>query len=348
MSIKQSIFGTHNNQDIYLYSIKNANGVEVKITNYGATITAIKVPNSNGEIENIACGFDTLEGYFSEEYKNNSPYFGGTVGRYCSQIKNASFELNGKVYQLENNCGDNNLHGGVVGFDKKVWNVLVIDTEQGKGVEMSLLSKDMEEGFPGNVNVKVTFLLNDENELSINYYAVPDADTPLSLTNHTYFNLSGFSEGVENHTATVHTNQRLALDTTGAATGEIVNVTGKEDDLRDGKHIGDVHDLMEDGFEHFYVFDNAKEIVKHTASVTFKESGRSLEVFTTEPCMLFYTGKYTSDALKRENGEQYGKYRGFCCETHRYPNGPNIKNSPKSITKAGEEFNSTTIFKFGW
>ncbi|WP_010133966.1 aldose epimerase family protein [Ochrovirga pacifica] len=345
MKVEQSNFGTFNNQEITLYTLSNSSGIEVKITNYGATITSLKVPNSKGDITNIACGFDTLEGYFSEEYKNNSPYFGCTVGRYCSQIKDAAFQLEGKKFQLAANCGDNNLHGGTVGFDKKVWSATAIEEKDAVGVTFSLESKDLEEGFPGNLTASVTFLLKETNELSIAYSATPDADTPLSMTNHTYFNLASFSETVENHNAKIFTDKRLVLDETGAATGEIVSVEGKADDLRNGKKIGEAHQEMGDGFEHFYIFDQVGEL-KQTASVSFGD--RSIDVFTTEPCMLLYTGKYTSDALARENGEQYGKYKGFCCETHRYPNGPNIVNSPKSITKAGEEFKSKTIFKFGW
>ena len=211
---------------------------------------------------------------------------------------------------------------------------------------MTLFSKDLEEGFPGNVDVLVIFNLTDNNELRIDYSAIPDADTPLSLTNHTYFNLSGFSETVENHIATVNTDKRLEMDETGAATGKIVNLEGQVDDLRTGKCLSDVHNAMGDGFEHFYIFDNPKEDLKHVASISSEIGGLTLDVLTTEPCMLLYTGKYTSDELARENGEQYGKYRGFCCETHRYQNGPNIPNSPKSITKAGETFKSTTVFKF--
>lgn len=342
MATSKSTFGNYQNQDIFLYTLSNDNGMEVKISNYGATITSLVVPKKNGELQNIACGFDALEGYFSETYKGNSPYFGSTVGRYCSQIKDSKFTLNGKTYQLADNCGDNNLHGGVVGFDKKVWSAEVIDKSS---IRMSLKSKDLEEGFPGNVDVSVVFSLNNNNELSIDYSATPDADTPLSLTNHTYFNLSGFSETVENHIAQVNTDKRLAMDNTGAATGEIVNLEGEVDDLRAGKRIGDVHDAMGDGFEHFYVFDNPNEALKHVASISSKEGGLTLDVSTTEPCMLLYTGKYTSDELTRGNGEQYGKYRGFCCETHRYQNGPNIPGSPKSITKAGDTFKSKTVFK---
>ncbi|GAA4236495.1 galactose mutarotase [Postechiella marina] len=339
-----SNFGNYQGEDVKEFSLKNENGVEVKITNYGATITSILVPNSNGDIENIACGFDTLNGYFGKEYVDNSPYFGGTIGRYCSQIKDSKFSLNGKEYNLSKNCGENNLHGGTVGFDKRIWQA----EASGSSVIMKLYSKDLEEGFPGNVEVTVTFTLTSNNELKIDYSAIPDQDTPLSLTNHTYFNLNAFSSTVESHNAKVNTAKRHVMDDTGAATGEIANITGEADDLTNGKIIGDVHEALGDGFEHFYVFDNADFKLQEVAQITSADSGRSLTVLSTEPCMLLYTGKYTSDAIKRENGEQYGKYRGFCCETHRYQNGPNIDNSPKSITKAGEEFKSTTIFKFGW
>ncbi|MGC6431662.1 MAG: aldose epimerase family protein [Jejuia sp.] len=344
MSISISDFGALAGESIKAYTLKNANGVEVTITNYGATVTKILVPDSQGNIENIACGFDTLEGYFGKDYLENAPYFGGTVGRYCSQIKDAKFSLNGKEYQLADNCGPNNLHGGKEGFDKKIWTAEVSTSS----IKMSLKSKALEEGFPGNVAVEVTFSLTDDNELNIDYIATPDADTPLSLTNHSYFNLNAFKSNVECHLAQVNANAKLECDDTGAATGKISNVEGAADDMRTAKRIGDAHEGMGDGFENFYILENEKGNFIESAKITCPDSGRSLTVSTTEPCMLLYTGKYTSDALKRENGEQYGKYRGFCCETHRYPNGPNIENSPKSITKAGETFKSKTQFKFSW
>ncbi|WP_282134251.1 aldose epimerase family protein [Seonamhaeicola maritimus] len=347
MSTTKSNFGNYNDIAVEQYTLSNDNGMEVKIMNYGATITSLKVPVKGGGIREVACGFDTFEGYFAEDYKNNAPYFGCTVGRYCSQIKDAKFTLNGKEYSLADNCGPNNLHGGAVGFDKKIWSSEEVKIDgAAAALKMSLTSESLEEGYPGNVEVSVTFSLNNNNELSIDYLATPDADTPLSLTNHTYFNLSGFSETVENHMAQVNTNTRLETDDTGAATGVILNLDGKADDLRTGKRIADVHGAMGDGFEHFYVFDNPNSELQQTAIVSNPSGDLSLEVFTTEPCMLLYTGKYTSDDLKREDGTQFGKYRGFCCETHRYPNGPNIENSPGSITKAGETFKTTTIFKF--
>ncbi|MDG1228287.1 MAG: galactose mutarotase, partial [Polaribacter sp.] len=184
MIINKTLFGSFKNQNIDLYTINNSNGMSVKITNYGATITEISVPNSTGELENIACGFDTLGGYFSKEYVDNSPYFGGTIGRYCSQIKDAKFSLNGKEYELSANCGNNNLHGGNVGFDKRIWNTEIIEGNE-SSIKMTLTSKHLEEGYPGNVAVSVLFTLTANNELKIDYSATPDQDTPLALTNHT-------------------------------------------------------------------------------------------------------------------------------------------------------------------
>lgn len=337
-------FGELKGSEVKLFTLSNSNGIKVKITNYGATITSITCPDKNGDVSEIVCGFDTFDSYFTDEYKANSPYFGGTVGRYCSQIKDAKFSLNGDIYNLAENCGENNLHGGVVGFDKRIWNAELLDN----AIKFSLYSKTMEEGYPGNVEVAVTYTLTDENQIKIDYVATPDDDTPLALTNHTYFNLNSFKSNVECHNVRLNASKKQVWDETGAATGEVVSVKGKADDLREGKKIGDVHMAMGDGFEHFYLFDDQSFSLQEVANVSCPESGRSLKVSTTEPGTLLYTGKYTSDELKRENGLQYGKYRGFCIETHRYPNGPNIVDSPKSITKKGETFESTTIFKLAW
>ena len=313
--------------------------------NYGATITSIQVPGTDSFPVSLACGFDNFEGYFSKTYKDNSPYFGCTVGRYCSQIKNLGFELNGEYFRLANNCGANSLHGGAVGFDKRVWAGEVLEPSAGVGVKFSLHSEDMEEGFPGNVEASVMFVLNEANEILMEYNAASDKDTPLSMTNHTYFNLSGFKNDILSHSVSVFSSKKLELDETGAATGVIVDVEDRMDDLRSGEIIRDVHARLGTGFEHFWVFDEFGDKLLPIAEVTDMESGRVLQVESTEPCMLFYTGMYTSDELARENGDAFGKYRAFCCETHRYPNGPNINGSPGSITKANEPFKSKTVFR---
>ena len=341
-------FGVYKNQDIDLFTLENKNGIVLKITNYGATITSLQVPDSKGNLADIVCGFDTLEGYFSKDYLENAPYFGSTVGRYTSQIKDSKFTLDGTDYALAKNCGENNLHGGAEAFDKKVWKATPMHLATGAGIEMSLLSPHLEEGYPGNVTLTVSFVLHDNNALEISYKATTDQDTPLSLTNHSYFNLSNFEQSIESHKVNIAAANKLELDATGAATGTVLNLEGAADDLRTAKQIGAVHQDMNDGFEHYYIFDKNNFELEDVASFSCDASGRSLVVATSEPGMLFYTGKYTSDALSRESGDAFGKFKGFCCETHRYPNGPNIQGSPKSILKKDEVFESTTVFKFSW
>ncbi|MCW2121220.1 aldose epimerase family protein [Flavobacterium sp. 7A] len=348
MQATKSNFATHNNQEIDLFTLTNDNGMTVKIMNYGSTITSITVPNQDGTRDELVCGFENFDNYFSKDYAANAPYFGSIVGRYSSQIKDAKFTLNGKQYELAPNCGDNNLHGGVLGFDKKIWTVETSNLKDATGVKMSLISNHLEEGFPGNVVIQVSFSLNNANELSIKYQANPDADTPLSLTNHTYFNLSGFADSIEHHSVQVQAGKKLSMDDTGAATGEIVNLDGQKDDLRTTQTIKDVHIKMNDGFEHYYIFDKNNFELEKVAEINCPANGRKLEISSSEPGMLFYTGKYTSDAIVRETGEQFGKFRAFCCETHRYPNGINMENAPKCITKAGETFESETVFKLSF
>ena len=346
MNVEENVFGNHSGQDIYQYTLKNQKGMIVKIMNFGVCITSIQVPGPDGLPVSVACGFDRFEDYLSEEYRSNSPYFGCTVGRYCSQIKDASFVLEGQKYELAANCGENNLHGGNVGFDKKIWDAQPFGSENEAGVTFTSSSPHMEEGFPGKVEARVRITLNNENEIEFDYHASTDLTTPLSMTNHTYFNLSGFRKDVNGHKVSVFAQKKLELDDTGAATGNLLNLENAPDDLRDGKNVGMTHKAMGTGFEHFFIFDGISASLRKVAEITDPESGRKLEVESTEPCMLFYTGMYTSDNLQRHGEEKYGKYRGLCCETHRYPNGPNIDGSPGSYTIAGEDFSSQTVFRF--
>ncbi|WPR73373.1 aldose epimerase family protein [Algoriphagus sp. NG3] len=341
-----SDFGRIEERPISLFTLSNSSGMKVKIMDYGATITSIQVPDRQGELLEVACGFDRLEGYFSEAYQANAPYFGSTVGRYCSHIKNAKFTLNGKQFQLATNAGNNNLHGGKKGFDKRIWDAKVLDLPEVSAVEMQLLSKDMEEGFPGNVAVSVTFSLNEKNELLIIYQAQTDAETPFAITNHTYFNLSGFTSNILGHTARIAAGRRMVMDETGAVTGCVIDLENQPDNLMREKIIGDVQQAMGDGFEHYYVFDKPVFKMGKVAEFFCAETGIGLEVASDELGMLFYTGKYTCDSLKRENGLAFGKFRGFCCETHRFPNGPNLPNTPGTILKPGEKFTSNTKFSF--
>lgn len=344
-NIKHTIIGTHQDQEIKQFTLTNSQGMELTIINYGATITAINTSDSDGGLKNLVCGFNTLEGYFQEAYIQNAPYFGCTVGRYASRIKDGRFSIDGQDYSLAVNNGSNHLHGGLVGFDKKIWDAEVIESDGVAKLQMSLQSAHMEEGYPGNLSIKVLFSLNEENEISMEYEGNTDQSTPLSITNHTYFNLSGFEHSIEQHKAIVNSSKILAPDETNVPVGVVEDVTGTIVDLQDGRLLRDCFKDMETGFEHYYLFNKSVDSLEKVAEFTDTKSKRKLEIMTTEPGALFYTGYFTSDELRRENGDQFGRYRGFCFETSRYPNGPNLSESPNSITHPNETYKSQTIFR---
>lgn len=346
MKVEKTSFGSIENDIVSLYHLTNDNGVVVKVSDYGATITAILTPDGKGNSKEITCGFESVDGYFSKEYKTNAPYFGGTVGRCASRIHDGKFTLEGKEYTLIGNDRGNHLHGGAQGFDKRMWKVE--EFEQGQDqvtLLMSIYSPDMEEGYPGNVNVKARFTLNNKNELILSYEGETDKATPISLTNHSYFNLAGFTETIHNHKVTIHSDAFMEGDDKGVVHGGVVKVDGRPEDFRKGKLFKEALDHMETGFDNYFLFDKDFEL-KKVASFEHAATGRCMDVSTTEPGMLFYSGYFTSDALKRENGDQYGRYKAFCCETHRYPNGINLKDAPKTVTVPGEPYTSQTIFKF--
>ncbi|SHI30403.1 aldose epimerase family protein [Aquimarina spongiae] len=344
MHIKKKI-GYKNEKELLLFELSNDNNITVKITNYGATITSIVTPDCNGKLEEITCGFDNIETYFSENYLKHNPYFGATIGRCASRIDSGVFEIEGQKYRLPKNDRGNHLHGGWKGFDKKMWEATCREEDGQTYLVMKLQSSHMEEGYPGNVSVTVEFHLNNANELSILYHAGTDMVTPISLTNHTYFNLSGFAENVEHHQAIIYSDHLLELSDLGIANGTIVSLDQKDEDFRTGKAIGTTMKALEKGYDHYYLFDNNFELTK-VASFFHPTSKRALDVSTTEPGMLFYTGYFISDQLSRENGDQYDKFKGFCCETHRYPNAPNLENTPKGITYPNAPYTSKTVFRF--
>lgn len=341
MSVNKTDFGKVNGQTIEQYVLTNENGITLKVMTYGATITSLQVPDKKGKTGDIVCGFNTIEGYLSDAYLNNAPYFGCTVGRFASRIKDGKFSVDGKEYTLDVNNGSNHLHGGVNALDKRIWTAEVTSS----GVEMSIVSDHMDNGFPGLVNLKVSFSINNDNELSIRYKATTDQKTPLSLTNHTYFNLSAFQHTIVGHEATILADKFLVPDETNVPVGEETSVDGTPADLRQTKKLNEALQAMETGFEHYYVFDENTNLRK-VAAFSDAESGRSMQVYTTEPGMLFYSGFFTSDELKRESGEKYGRFRAFCCEAHRYPNGPNIEGAPGAFTTPDQPYESRTVFKF--
>ncbi|MCK4854456.1 MAG: galactose mutarotase [Bacteroidales bacterium] len=347
MKSEKISFGSYQNKEIIQYILENDNGMVVKIINYGATITSVSIPSGDNSRVDLVCGFDTLEGYFSEEYKANAPYFGCTVGRYAGRIKDGRFEVDGREYKLVQNDGTNHLHGGSTGFDKKVWEGDLFDHENGTGVKMQYESSHLEEGYPGNLQVIVRFLLTPYNEIKIGYEATTDHTTPLSLTNHTYFNLNGFSSDILNHITRIQASRFQKPDPTNVPVGEEQEVEGTPADLRQAVELAGIFTKQPKGFEHYYIFDKEAGTYGSVAEFSDPASGRSLKVSTDEPGMLFYTGFYTSDSLERESGDNYGRFRAFCCETGRYHNGPNIP-SPGSFLNPGETFETATVFKFDW
>ncbi len=348
MKITKTPFGQIAETPVDLFTLENGNGVTIKITNYGGIITSIVIPDRDGNRGNIACGFDTLDGYFSETYQANSPYFGCLVGRYAARIKEGRFTVDGQSYQVATNDGPNHLHGGIVGFDKRVWDGDCFE-EAGAGVlRLARVSSDGEEGYPGAVSVVVEYRLTDDNELSIHYTAETDRATPLSLTNHTYFNLNGFSDKILEHTVEISSDRYLMPDVTNVPVGEERNVSGTACDFQAPQRLGDAFQDQPHGFEHYFVFAESDRSVAKVATFSDAATGRNLEIHTSEPGMLFYTGYYTSDDLCREDGTQFGQFRAFCCEASKYPNGPNIPGSPRSILQPGQQYDETTVFKFGW
>ena len=349
MSISQNPFGSFDGRAVDLFTLSNGAGMVVKITNYGGTVTSIVVPDRDGNRSDIVCGFDTLDGYMSEEYRTNSPYFGCLVGRYAGRVKDGRFKVppSDQEYSIVCNDGTNHIHGGIKGFDKRVWEAEATQEGTDAVLVLRLNSADGEEGYPGNLAVKVEYRLTANSELRIRYNATTDKATPIALTNHTYFNLNSFSDKIFDHVVTLQSDRYLVPDETNVPVGEEAMVAGTMTDFREPRRVGDCFETMPMGFEHFYAFEPTGEPAV-VATVTEPKTGRTLEVLTTEPGGLFYTARYTSDALQREDGAQFGQFRAFCMETAKYPNGPNIEGAPNCILRPGETCDETTIYRLSW
>lgn len=346
-NVKKHLFGTFQGQDVEVFTLANHNGMSIEIMTYGATITSIKVPSKSGRVDDVVCGFDHFSDYFGDEYKANSPYFGCTVGRYAARVKEGIFKLDTHDVIVAKNDGANHLHGGVTGFDKRLWQAGVVSVDGVSGVKMSLFSADGDQGYPGDLEASVTFLLTHDNKLRINYDATASQTTPLSLTNHSYFNLSGFKHDIKDHKVEIAASRFLVPDETNVPIGDIAEVD-EWTDFRGLKSLRPAFDQLENGFEHFYLFDDSSHQLKTVATVSEPDSGRTMSVKTTEPGMLFYTGFYTSDRLQRSVDVKFGQFRGLCFETSKYPNGPNIPGAPRSVLAVGDNYSETTEFQFNW
>ena len=344
--VQQQSFGTRDGRPVNLYTLTNANGLEIKTMNYGGIILSIRVPDRKGQFADIVLGHDTLEGYIP-----NPPYLGAVVGRYANRIANGEFTLDGKKYELPKNDGPNTLHGGLKGFDKVVWEGVPL---KGKaGVSYSYLSKDGDEGFPGNLKVKVTYTLTDVNELVIDYEATTDKATPINVSQHSYFNLAGEGNGdILNHEILINADRFTPVDKNLIPTGELKPVKGTPFDFttstKIGARINDNNDqlILGHGYDHNFVINRKGPGLELAARVYEPTSGRVLEVSTTQPGVQFYTGNFLDGTVTGKHGHVYKRRYGFCLETQHFPDSPNHPDFPTTILKPGQTFHQKTVFKF--
>lgn len=328
------------------YTLKNDTGMTVKITNYGATITSIVVPDRDGNMADVALGYDNVDDYINAI---DRPYFGAVVGRYGNRIAMGKFTLDGSEYELATNNGDNHLHGGNLGFDKVVWKAELVEN----GVKLSYLAKDGEEGYPGNLKLSVTYTLTDDNEIVMHYEATTDKATVVNVTNHTYFNLAGEGGGtINNHVLQINGSKTTPVDAGLIPTGELADVAGTPFDFRKPKVIGKDVDADNQqikygpGYDHNWVLDRKGDGMELAAVLYEPTSGRVLEVITEEPAIQFYGGNFLDGRLIGKSGKAYTHRSGLCLETQHSPDSPNRPEWPTTTLRPGEKYDTTTIYKF--
>jgi len=345
--VQQQDFGTRDGRPITLYTLTNAHGVEVRAMNYGGIILSLRVPDRKGQLADIVLGHEK-----AEEYMPNPPYLGAIVGRYANRIANGTFTLDGKTYTLPKNDGPNTLHGGITRtFDKVLWDG---EPLKGKnGVAFTYLSKDGEEGFPGNLKVTVTYTLTDSNELVIDYQATTDKATPINVSQHSYFNLKGAGNGdILDHEIMISADKFTPVDKNLIPTGELRAVKGTPFDFTTSTKIGArIEDPYEQmvlghGYDHNFVLNRKGAGLSLAARVYEPTTGRVLEVSTTQPAVQFYTGNFLDGSVTGKEGHVYKRRYGLCLETQHYPDSPNHPDFPSTILKPGEKFHQTTVFKF--
>jgi aldose 1-epimerase len=330
--------------EIESYTLHNTQGASAKVITYGATLTELTVPDRHGKMGDVVLGFDNLEGYLGQH-----PFFGGTIGRYANRIAKGKFTLDGKEYQLALNNGPNSLHGGQVGFNRRVWKAEALEEKNGAAVRFSYLSKDGEENYPGNLQVSVTYTLTNTDELKIQYAADTDKDTILNLTNHSYFNLSGTDTGtILKYILYLNADKYTPVDSTLIPTGAIESVVGTPLDFLKPTAIGArIAELKEiDGYDHNFVLNGKSGTPRVAAKVNDPESGREMEVLTTQPGIQFYSSIGLNGSIKGKGGVAYEKYGAICLETQHFPDSPNHPDFPSTELKPGEHFRSETIYKF--
>lgn len=343
--IQQSDWGQLDGKKVFLYTLTNNKGVQLKITNYGGIITSFVTPTKTGASSSIVLGFDQLSAYRDTGYLAHCPYFGATIGRYGNRIANGKFTLDGKAYTLATNNGKNSLHGGLKGFDKVVWDAAPLDNTT-PSLTLNYLSKDGEEGYPGNLKVSVKFTLSDDDELTIEYNAETDKATPINLTNHSYWNLTGDAKNtILDHSLMIDADKYTPVDTTLIPTGELKPVKGTPFDFTSPHTVGERINSVPGGYDHNFVLNHKMGSMDKVAEVTDATSGRKLEVYTTEPGIQFYSGNFLDGTLKTSYGTPIQKHAALCLETQHFPDSPNQTAFPSTTLKPGEKYHTTTKYK---
>jgi aldose 1-epimerase len=340
--VTQKDWGTWSGKPVQLYTLTNKNGVAVSITNYGGTITEWVTPDSKGGKSSIVIGFDSLGGYLQKP-----PYFGALIGRYGNRIAKGQFKIGSTTYKLAANDGANHLHGGNAGYDKVVWDAM--PDSSASQLTLHYVSNDMEEGYPGTLDITVKYTLNNDNELEIDYTASTNKATPVNLTNHAYFNLTGdVSNLILDHSLEIEADSLTPVDATLIPTGKIEAVKGTPFDFTTATKIGARIDQVKGGYDHNWVLNSRGGSMSKVATLSDSISGRKLEVYTTEPGLQFYSGNFLDGTFKNRDGKPIQKHAAMCLETQHFPNSPNQPNFPNTILQPGERYHTTTKYKVIW
>ena len=349
VKITKAPFGkTGDGQAVDLYTLSNPSGMKAKITNYGGIVTELHVPDKNGDNGDVVLGYDKLSSYIEA-----SPYFGCITGRYANRIAKGRFTIDGNEYKLATNNGDNHLHGGVAGLDKKVWSAKEVKGVGRAGIEFSYLSPDGEEGYPGNLHCKVTYWLTVQNEIEIQYEATTDKSTHLNLTHHSYFNLAGAGSGdILDHEVELFADKFVPTDATNIPLGELAPVKGTPFDFltphKIGARIGEKNQQLKVGlgYDHNWVINSTGKGLELAARVTEETSGRVMEVLTDQPGIQFYTGNFLDGSNVGKGGNVYEHRNAFCLETQKFPDSPNNPSYPSSLLEPGQTYRHVCIYRF--
>jgi len=336
----KKFYGTIGTDSVYAYTLKNSRGLRAVVSNYGATLLELWTPDRSGKSGNIILGYDSLQGYLQKA----NPYFGAIVGRYANRIGHARFNLDGKTYNLFPNDRGNSLHGGLKGYDKVIWTVNQVNDSS---LALSYSSHDGEEGYPGNLTVKVVYIVNAENGLEIDYTALTDRKTPVNITNHAYFNLSAGEDSVIlNEELTLHASRYTPVNDSLIPTGQMAPVSNTAFDFRKAKKIGSDLEKVKGGYDHNFIIDKKDSVLNIAAKVFDPSSGRKMEVWTTQPGIQFYTGNFLNGTLTGINGKKIVQHAAFCLETQHFPDSPNQPGFPNTILEPGQTFHERTIYRF--